>query len=144
MILSNQQNITFFFEGIYFYIKNSTIKYIYGGKRMQITFETIDNALIIKLSGELDHHSSEYIKEKIDLEIMSRNPKNIIFDMENLSFMDSSGVGVIIGRYKFISSKGGKAAIVNLKPQIKRIYEICGLKKIIPNFSTSKTAIEKL
>ncbi|NLN49922.1 MAG: anti-sigma F factor antagonist [Clostridiales bacterium] len=111
---------------------------------MQIFFEKKGISLVIKLHGELDHHSSDYIREKIDAEIMSSNPKNIIFDMGGLSFMDSSGIGVIIGRYKLISSTGGKAAIVNLKPQIKRIYEICGLKKIIPNFNTTKIAIEKL
>lgn len=111
---------------------------------MQIVFGKVKNSLIIKLFGELDHHSSEYIKEKIDMEIMKNNPKNIIFDMESLAFMDSSGIGVIIGRYKLITANGGKAAIVNLKPQIKRIYEICGLKKIIPSFSTIKIAIEKL
>ncbi len=111
---------------------------------MQIVFEKVNNSLIIKLFGELDHHSSEYIKEKIDMEIMRKNPQNIIFDMGNLTFMDSSGIGVIIGRYKLISANGGKTAIVNLKPQIKRVYEICGLKKIIPSFSTSKIAIEKL
>lgn len=111
---------------------------------MQIVFEEIDKSLIIKLHGELDHHSSEYIREKIDAEIMIKNPKNIIFDMGNLSFMDSSGIGVIIGRYKLITYSGGKVAIVNLKPQIKRIYEICGLKKIIPNYSTARNAIEKL
>ncbi len=111
---------------------------------MQISFETINQTLIIKLCEELDHHSSDYIRDKIDSEIVGKNPKNIIFDMSDLNFMDSSGVGVIIGRYKLISSKGGKAAISNMKPQIRRIYEICGLKKIIPNFNSNKSAIEKL
>ncbi len=111
---------------------------------MKIDFESKKNSLIIKLFGELDHHSSEYIKDRIDREIAAANPKNIIFDVENLSFMDSSGVGVIIGRYKHILARGGKVAIVNLKPQVERIYEICGLKKIIPSYNTIKTALEKL
>lgn len=111
---------------------------------MQISFETINKTLIIKLYGELDHHSCDYIRDRIDNEIESRNPQNIVFDMNSLNFMDSSGIGVIIGRYKIISSKGGKTGIVNMKPQIKRIYEICGLKKIIPSFSSNKAAIEKL
>ena len=111
---------------------------------MQVSFEMINKMLIIKLYGELDHHSSDYIRHKIDSEIMSRKPESIIFDVGNLNFMDSSGVGVIIGRYKLITSKGGKIAITSMKPQIRRIYEICGLKKIIPSFNTNKAAIEKL
>ena len=64
--------------------------------------------------------------------------------MSGLNFMDSSGIGVIIGRYKYITSNGGKVGIVSMKPQIRRIYEICGLKRIIPNYDSIKTAIEKL
>ena len=52
--------------------------------------------------------------------------------MSGLNFMDSSGIGVIIGRYKYITSNGGKVGIVSMKPQIRRIYEICGLKGSYP------------
>ena len=106
---------------------------------MQVNFETLNNILIIKLNGELDHHSSSYVRDEIDDEILAKNPKNILFDMSHLNFMDSSGIGVIIGRYKFIASNGGKVGIVSMKPQIKRIYEICGLKRIIPSFDNKKT-----
>lgn len=111
---------------------------------MQVNFEINNNILIIKLNGELDHHSSEYVRDKVDDEILEKNPKNILFDMSHMNFMDSSGIGVIIGRYKFIASNGGKVGIVSMKPQIKRIYEICGLKRIIPSFDNLKMAIEKL
>ncbi len=111
---------------------------------MRIVFKTISDSLIIKLFGELDHHCSEQIRKKIDNEILNKNPSNIIFDMENLNFMDSSGIGVIIGRYKLLSSKGGKVIIVNQKPQVKRLYEICGLKRIIPEYEDTRTAIKTL
>ncbi|MDD2480791.1 MAG: anti-sigma F factor antagonist [Lutispora sp.] len=111
---------------------------------MQVSFETCNNILIIKLTGELDHHSCNYTRDEIDNKIIAKNPKNIIFDMSNLNFMDSSGIGVIIGRYKLIASNGGKVGITSMKPPIKRIYEICGLKRIIPSFENKKAAIEKL
>jgi len=111
---------------------------------MQVSFETCNNTLIIKLNGELDHHSASYVRDSIDDEILAKNPKNIIFDMSRLNFMDSSGIGVIIGRYKLIASNGGKVGIVSMKPQIRRIYEICGLKRIIPSYDNKKTAIENL
>lgn len=111
---------------------------------MQVSFEINNNILIIKLNGELDHHSSEYVRKRIDDEITENNTKNILFDMGHMNFMDSSGIGVIIGRYKYVAASGGKVGIVSMKPQIKRIYEICGLKRIIPSFEDLKTGIEKL
>ena len=111
---------------------------------MQISFEKTKDVLIVKLQGELDHHSSNYVRDKVDLEIMTSKLKSMILDMSDLNFMDSSGVGVIIGRYKLISSEGGKLLITNMRPQIKRIYEICGLNKIIPSFNTTKDAIENM
>ena len=59
---------------------------------MQVNFETLNNILIIKLNGELDHHSSSYVRDEIDDEILAKNPKNILFDMSHLNFMDSSGI----------------------------------------------------
>lgn len=111
---------------------------------MNVGFDLTDNKLIIRIDGDIDHHTCEEIRNKIDNEIMRRDPKNIIFDMKNVNFMDSSGIGVIIGRYKLVMAKGGAAAMVNVKPQIKRVYEICGLKKIIPIFTSENQAVENM
>ncbi|MGE5630998.1 MAG: anti-sigma F factor antagonist [Caulobacteraceae bacterium] len=111
---------------------------------MNIDFEYSDRLLIAKIKGDIDHHSCEDIRAKIDREILLKNPKNIIFDMESVGFMDSSGIGVLIGRYKLLKENGGKAAMINVKPQVKRICEICGLQKIMPVYSNKKQAIEKI
>lgn len=111
---------------------------------MNVGFDLINNKLIIRIDGDIDHHSCEEIRNKIDNEISRRNPKNIVFDMKNVNFMDSSGIGVVIGRYKLIVAKGGVAAMVNVKPQIQRVYDICGLKKIIPIYDTEKQAVESI
>lgn len=111
---------------------------------MNVGFDFSNNKLIIRIDGDIDHHTCEEIRTKIDNEIMRRNPKSIIFDMKNVNFMDSSGIGVIIGRYKQIMTNGGIAAMINVKPQIKRVYDICGLKKIIPIYDSEKHAVESI
>jgi len=111
---------------------------------MSLRVDLIDNFLIAKILGELDHHSCDEIRNSLDKEIMVKNPKNLVFDLESLSFMDSSGIGVIIGRYKKILLSGGKVGIINIKPQVKRIYDICGLNKIIPLYNDLKQAMKSM
>lgn len=111
---------------------------------MNVAFENVNKNLVIKIKCDIDHHTCEEIRQRIDNEIMSRNPKNIIFDMENVGFMDSSGIGVIIGRYKLVAGNGGKAAMINVKPQVKRVYDICGLHKIISIYPDKKQALQNI
>lgn len=111
---------------------------------MNIGFEYVDRLLIVRIDGDIDHHSCEEIRSKIDKEITIKNPKSILFDMEQVGFMDSSGIGVLIGRYKLISNNGGKAGMTNVKPQIMRLCEICGLQKIIQIYPSKKKAIASI
>ena len=111
---------------------------------MNIGFEYVDRLLIVKINGDIDHHSCEEIRSKIDKEITIKNPKSILFDMEQVGFMDSSGIGVLIGRYKLISNNGGIAGMTNVKPQIMRLCEICGLQKIIQIYPNKKKAIASI
>ena len=108
---------------------------------MNVSFETANQKLIVKIDGDIDHHTCEEIRNRVDQEIMKKKPRGVIFDMENVSFMDSSGVGVIIGRYKLVHSNGGTTSMLNVKPPIKRICEICGLQKIIPIYQDKNQAI---
>jgi len=111
---------------------------------MKIDFEYMDRLLITKINGDIDHHSCEEIRAKIDKEIILKNPKSILWDMEHVGFMDSSGIGVLIGRYKLIANYGGKAGMINIKPQIMRLCEICGLQKIICIYPNKKQAIASI
>ncbi len=111
---------------------------------MNVVFESINNKLVIRINGDIDHHTCETVRQKIDNEIAKKNSKNLIFDMENVGFMDSSGIGVIIGRYKQVTTKGGATVMINVKPQIKRVYEICGLQRIIKVFDSLEQAVNSL
>jgi stage II sporulation protein AA (anti-sigma F factor antagonist) len=112
-----------------------------GGELMILKFEKKGNILLIIMNGELDHHSSENVRVKIDNKIDELGSKNLIFDFSGVNFMDSSGIGVIIGRYKKVSEFGGKAAIINLKPNIKRVFELSGLFKIINEYKNIDAAV---
>ena len=98
---------------------------------MQIKYIKEGKELIIKLKEEIDHHSSEKIRKRVDYEIQVHIPKKIIFDFEHVTFMDSSGIGMLIGRYKLVSMLGGKTAIINVSAPIKKVLEMSGILKII-------------
>ena len=98
---------------------------------MEEDFRVIDNYLMVRMPEEVDHHKAVYISEKADQYIMKEGIGNVVFDFEQTHFMDSSGIGVIIGRYKKISYFGGKVFAVNADTRIKRTMMICGLHKVI-------------
>lgn len=98
---------------------------------MEIRMEHIGTTLVVKPEGELDHHSAKDVREMIDREIELRKIKNLVLDFNKVSFMDSSGIGVIAGRYKIINSLGGKTMVIRANQQVDKILEISGLKKIL-------------
>ena len=77
------------------------------------------------------HHTAPMLREEMDREIASRNITNLVLDFDGVTFMDSSGIGVIAGRYKLIQARGGKVMVIRVKPQVDKILEISGLKKIL-------------
>ena len=109
---------------------------------MQVRFVNKGNILIASLSGELDHHSAEYLRIKLDMEIIKATVKNVVFDFSKLIFMDSSGVGVIIGRYRNVQKLKGKMAIACANQQIGRILEMSGIIRVVPLFNSLSEAVQ--
>ncbi|MBE5041058.1 anti-sigma F factor antagonist [Ructibacterium gallinarum] len=93
--------------------------------------EYIGTTLVVKLEGEIDQSCAAEIRTDIDRAILLKNAKNLILDFAGVSFMDSSGIGVIIGRYKQMKARGGKTMIIRTQPQVDKILELSGLKKIM-------------
>lgn len=94
-------------------------------------FKVIDNYLMVKMPEEIDHHKSSYISETADKYILQQKVSNVVFDFEDTRFMDSSGIGIIMGRYKKIACFGGKVFAIHADRQIKRILYISGLNRIV-------------
>ncbi len=98
---------------------------------MEITVTIKKEVLVVSLSGELDHHTAKKVKDLAEEVIKNKGIANLVFDFTNLTFMDSSGIGVVVGRYKLVSSLGGHVAIVNNSATIDRLLTMSGIKKII-------------
>lgn len=94
-------------------------------------FQVIDNCLMVKLPTEVDHHRASYICERADKYLLEENVNHVVFDFEDTRFMDSSGIGIIMGRYKKIACFGGKVYAIHADRQIQRILTISGLTKIV-------------
>lgn len=109
--------------------------------KLHLKLQNKGTTLIVSIIGELDHHSTDYIRQKVDGEIIKPTTKNVVFDFSKVTFMDSSGIGVILGRYKNIENLNGKTAIIKANMQIKRIFEMSGLLKFIPIYDNIEIAI---
>ncbi len=99
---------------------------------MKIKHFIEEKMLLIEITEELDHHESEKIRRRVDYEIQRFMPKRVIFDFNSVIFMDSAGIGLILGRYKTAMNYGGKLELINVRNNVKRIFEMSGLLKIIP------------
>jgi len=108
---------------------------------MIVQFQKRNQTLIITPEGELDHHNSVNIREQINDKFTSSQAKNIIFNMQKLRFMDSSGLGILIGRYKAVSSIGGKISIVKPTPTVQQLISLAGIHKIIPVYNSLDEAL---
>ena len=103
-----------------------------GGLYVNINFDREDKQLVVEITEEIDHHVAEKIRRKVDNEITRYMPRKTIFDFSRVSFMDSAGIGMIIGRYKMMKLIGGSLEIVNISKNVKKILEMSGINKIIP------------
>jgi stage II sporulation protein AA (anti-sigma F factor antagonist) len=101
-------------------------------------------ALIVRLKGELDHHTADVVKNRMEDAIVSGDVRNVILSLKELSFMDSSGLGVILGRYKQITAKGGRMVVCDVSPAVYRLFELSGLFKIVSVQENEKLALSSL
>ena len=98
---------------------------------MEFEYLKTDKLLVVKILEEIDHHTTEKMRRKIDDEITRYMPREVVFDFDKVTFMDSAGIGMIIGRYKLIKMLGGNLEIKNVKKSIKKVLEMSGITKII-------------
>ena len=99
---------------------------------METKFYKKDKLLVLKITEEIDDCKVQELRRRADYEIERYMPKKVVFDFNNVSFMDSAGIGLIIGRYKFANMLGGKLEIANLTKSVEKIFEMSGILKLIP------------
>ena len=98
---------------------------------MQVLFKAEKDALTVFLSGDIDHHTSKNIRESIDEEMQRIMPSVLVLDFRDVRFMDSSGIGLVMGRYKIALFYGCRVIVTHMPSAVERIMRISGLENII-------------
>lgn len=97
---------------------------------MNIQINASDELVTVYLTGEIGHHSAGEIREEIDRSLESNRPKQLVMDFKNVGFMDSSGIGLVMGRYKLMQTMDGDVKIINTPNHIKKVMKLAGLDKL--------------
>ena len=111
-------------------------------EKERVHYEVHQNCLVVYVTGDLDHHAVLQLREYSDRLIEAGNIKHIIFDFTDVGFMDSSGIGLIMGRYKKVMFLGGRAAVANVGDVVNRIFTLSGLYQIIEKYDTVADALQ--
>jgi len=107
-------------------------------------FSIVENVLIVRLEGELDHHSASKLKADWQSHLKNHSVQHVILNLGNLTFMDSSGLGVVLGRYKEITEQGGEMVVCSVNNAVKRLFDMSGLFKIIRLADDETYALQSL
>ena len=102
---------------------------------MYVDGKIVNGVMHIALSGELDEYTANYVRNRMDELIDKTQSNKVIVDLSDLSFMDSTGVGVLIGRYKKIKSHNKQIFIYNPNTTIEKVFKMSGLYQIMPKIS---------
>lgn len=99
---------------------------------MNVTTEKVGTAVVARVEGELDMASSDQLRDKIDEKLKTYETiRDIFLVLDSVSFIDSSGLAVLLGRYRKAQERGGRLAVVNPTPQVRRVMELSGLTKLV-------------
>ncbi len=98
---------------------------------MPVMVKRKNNVLTAFVKGEIDHHTAPEIRESIDdAFVMAENTELLVLDFSDVTFMDSSGVGLVMGRYRLVAGKGKKLRVDNLSPRDYKIMKMSGIEKL--------------
>ena len=109
---------------------------------METLLEYKDDTMIVRLNGELDQHYATTLRTEIDTKVTQRGVHRIVFDFSKVGFMDSSGIGVIMGRYRLMQSVGGSVSAFGVSPRLDKLIEMSGIKRIVQIHSDEATALK--
>lgn len=109
---------------------------------METLLEYKDDTMIVRLNGELDQHYANSLRTEIDTKVTQRGVHRIVFDFSRVGFMDSSGIGVIMGRYRLMQSVGGSVSAFGVSPRLDKLIEMSGIKRIVQIYNDEATALK--
>lgn len=108
---------------------------------MEVVFTIKNGILIAHIKGELDHHTSAPLRKEIDKSMKVYECRDLILDFSEVGFMDSSGIGIALGRYKKLAKSGGRLCIAGCSSYIESLLEMAGVFSIIPKEPDVQSAL---
>ncbi len=108
---------------------------------MELKIELAGNTAVCGVSGELDDCTAKEAREKLDYLLLRREIKNMVFDFNAVTFMDSAGIGLIMGRYKTVRERGGKVYIICANENIRKILKMSGVLKLLVDTTDTQKAV---
>ena len=106
----------------------------------QFTSERREDALVVHVRGEIDHHSAVAVRTELDAKIAEERPPRVILELSAVDFMDSSGLGLIMGRYALIKRYGGTLAVLDPSPAVVKIMKLAGMERRVSILRTRQNS----
>jgi len=97
---------------------------------MDVKTTTEQAVTTVYLAGELDHHRAAPLREHVDSVIRERCPETLVLDFSGIGFMDSSGIGFVMGRYRLMQSMGGRLIVRGASPRLEKVMRLAGLERL--------------
>lgn len=97
----------------------------------QVTYETRGETLVIHVGGEIDHHSAVVVRTGIDEKLAAERPQKVMLELSGVDFMDSSGLGLIMGRYALVKKYGGSLSVLDPSPAVVKIIKLAGMERMV-------------
>lgn len=98
---------------------------------MPVKIEVNETEVVAFLSGEIDHHTAKLLRESVDNVVETAYPEVLVLDFGGVTFMDSSGVGLVMGRWKLMQDLRGSVRLVNMPPFIRKVMRMAGIEKLL-------------
>lgn len=108
---------------------------------MAIESSVLDGVLVVRMRGDLDHHAVERIRDEIERELRATGYRALVLSFRDIDFMDSSGLGLILGRYRSVTQHGGRLALCEVGEPLRRLFELSGILKIVSVYESEEAAI---
>ena len=109
-----------------------------------ISVQTQGEIMFVNLTGELDQSTADQVKLRLKTTLAAYDVKHIVFNLKALSFMDSSGIGIILGRYNQVKSIGGRVFVLGMNPTVNKMFHMAGLNQIITVIDDEKKIMDIL
>lgn len=104
----------------------------------QVVYETKGDTLVVRVGGEIDHHSAVAVRVGVDEKIAVERPGRVLLELSRVDFMDSSGLGLIMGRYALVQKYGGNFAVLDPSPAVLKIIRLAGMERMITILKTKE------